>query len=70
MYKNNDKQIEERINNELKKHNMAYKIKDREGNIFVYGGIESNIPWYRGMRGSKHIDSLIGFEIIQQYCEL
>jgi hypothetical protein len=70
MYKNNDKEIEERINKEIDKCKMAYKIQDIEGNTFVFGGIENGCAWYRGIGGSKHIDSLIGYRVMQQHCEL
>ncbi len=70
MYKNNDKEIEARINKEIDMHNMAYKIKDREGNMFVFGGIENGFPWYRGLGGSKHIFQLDGYEVLEKYCKL
>ncbi|MFC0903807.1 hypothetical protein ACFHWD_03765 [Clostridium sp. MT-14] len=70
MYKNNDKEIEERINKKIDKCNMAYKIKDIEGNIFVFGGIENGYAWYRGTRGDKHIFNLDGYEVIEKYCVL
>lgn len=70
MYKNNDKEIEARINKEIDMHNMAYKIKDKEGNTFVFGGIENGFPWYRGSGGSKHIFDLFGYEVIEKYCKL
>ena len=70
MYKNNDKEIEERINKEIDKCNMAYKLKDVYGNIFVFSGIENGYAWYRGIGGSKHIFNLDGYEVIKQYCVL
>lgn len=70
MYKNNDKEIEARINKEIDKHSMAYKIRDSEGNIFVFGGIENGFPWYRGSGSSKHIFDLLGYEVIEKYCKL
>lgn len=70
MYKNNDAKIEKRINNELDLHNVAYKIIDKEGNTFVYGGIENNSPWYRTNRGCKHISDLTGYKVIEKHCEL
>jgi len=70
MYKNNDKEIETRINKEINSCKMAYKIQDREGNTFCFGGIENGLPWYRGMRGSKHIFDLTGYEVIEQHIKL
>lgn len=70
MYKNNDKEIEERINKEIDSCNMAYKIRDTEGNVFCFGGIENGHPWYRGIGGSKHIFDLQGYEIIEKYIKL
>lgn len=70
MYKNNNKEIEARINKEIDSCGMAYKIKDREGNTFVFGGLENGFPWYRGNGGSCHIFDLKGFEVIEKYIEL
>ena len=68
--KENDRRIEERINKEIDSCGMAYKIKDREGNQFVFAGIENGFPLYRGNRGQKHIFDLIGYEVIEKYCSL
>ena len=70
MYKNRDKEIEARINSEIDACKMAYKIKDSENNIFVFGGIENDCPWYRGRGGSKHIFDLRGYLTLEQYCKL
>jgi hypothetical protein len=70
MYKSKDKEIETRINKEIDNCNMAYKIKDSEGNIFVFGGIENGFPWYRGIGGSKYIFELTGYEVIEKYIKL
>jgi hypothetical protein len=70
MDKNKDKEIEARINKEIDSCKMAYKIKDSEGNIFVFGCLQNGFPLYRGIGGSKHIFDLQGYEIIQKYCEL
>jgi len=70
MYKNRDKEIEARINKEIDSCKMAYKIRDLEGNIFVFGGIENGFSWYRGIGGSKHITDLRGFEIMEKYIAL
>lgn len=70
MYKNNDREVENRINKEIDSVNMAYKIEDREGNRFVFGGIENNIAWYRASGGAKHIDDLQGYKVIEKYCKL
>ena len=69
--KENDKRIEERINREIDSCGMAYKIKDREGNQFVFAGLASgSFPLYRGNGGQKHIFDLVGYEIIEKYCSL
>ena len=70
MYKNNDAEIEIRINKEIDNNNIAYKVKDEEGNIFVYGYIENGYPVFRGNRGSKHIFDLTGFEVIEKHIKL
>lgn len=70
MYKNNDNEIETRINKEINSCKMAYKIKDVEGNVFCFGGIENGCSWYRGMGGSKHIFDLQGYEIIEKYLKI
>ena len=70
MYNNRDKEIESRINKEIDSCGMAYKVEDREGNIFVFGGIENSFPWYRGRGGSKHIFDLTGYKVIEKYCKL
>ena len=70
MYKNNNKEIETTINNEIDRCGMAYKIADKEGNTFVFSGLENGFPSYRGMGGSKHIFNLQGYDVIQKYCEL
>jgi len=70
MHINRDKEIEERINNEIDACKMAYKIQDNEGNRFVFGGIENGFPWYRTRGGSKHIFDLNGYEVLEQYCKL
>lgn len=60
-----DKEVEIRMNREMDRHNMAYKIEDKEGNIFVYSCIENGHPVYRCNGGSKHIFDLFGYKIIQ-----
>jgi hypothetical protein len=66
----NDKRIEERINKEIDSCKMAYKIKDLEGNIFCFGGLENGHPWYRGIGGSTHIFALNGYEVIEQHIKM
>ncbi len=69
--KENDKKIEEKINKEIDSCGMAYKIKDNEGNQFVFAGLASGgFPLYRGKGGQKHIFDLIGYEVIEKYCRL
>lgn len=62
-----NKQNQDRINAEIDNCSMAYKIKDTEGNTFVFKGIESSFPTYRTNGGSEVIGSLNGFEIIEKY---
>jgi len=66
----NDKKIEERINSEIDKCKMAYKIKDTEENVFVFSKIENDAPLYRGIGGSKHIFDMNGFEIIEKHIKM
>lgn len=66
----NEKEIENRINKEIDTCKMAYKIKDYEDNVFVFGGIENGFPWYRGIGGSKHIFDLTGYKVLEKYCKL
>lgn len=69
--KENDRRIEERINKEINSCGMAYKIKDIEGNQFVFVGLVSGgFPLYRGKGGQKYIFDLIGYEVIEKYCSL
>lgn len=69
--KENDKEVEKRINKEIDSCGMAYKIKDSEGNQFVFAGLASGgFPLYRGRGGQKHIFDLIGYEVIEKYCSL
>jgi hypothetical protein len=70
MFINHDEENENRINGELKRCNMPYKLRDREGNAFTYGYIENGFAVYRGKRGSKHIFDARGYEVVQQYCKL
>lgn len=66
----NEKENEKRINKEIDGCGMAYKIKDREGNQFVFAGLENGFPVYRCRGGRKHIFDLIGYEVIEKYCSL
>lgn len=69
--KENDKRIEEKINKEIDCCGMAYKIKDNEGNQFVFAGLASGgFLLYRGKGGQTHIFDLIGYEVIEKYCSL
>lgn len=63
----NDKRIEERINGEIDKCKMAYKVKDSENNIFCFSKIENGSALYRGIGGSKHIFDMNGYEIIEKH---
>ncbi len=55
------------INKEIDSCNMAYKLRDKDGNIFVFAGIENGFPVYRGKRGRKHIFDLVGYEVLEKY---
>lgn len=70
MFRENDKRIEEKINKSIDACGMAYKIKDKDGNQFVFAGLENGFPLYRWKRGQKHIFDLIGYEVIEKYCIL
>ena len=60
----------ERVNAELNKHNLAYRIEDVDGNQFCYGGEASGgLPLYNGSSGSKHIFDLVGYKVLQQWAE-
>lgn len=70
MIKENDLRNEQRINNEIDSCGMAYKIKDKEGNQFVYAGMENGFPVYRTIGGRTHIFSLVGYEVVEKYIKL
>lgn len=70
MYINHDKEIEKRINNEIDSCGLAYKLKDKDGNIFVFAGFDSGFPIYRTRSGRKHIFDLVGYEVVEKYCQL
>jgi hypothetical protein len=55
------------LNKLIDKEKAAYKIADTDGNTFVFAGLESGFPIYRGNGGSKHIFDLLGYEIIEKY---
>lgn len=65
-----DKRIERKINKEIDKYNMAYRIEDKDGNQFIFDKIENDCPLYRSVGGSTHIFSLTGYKVIQKYCSL
>lgn len=56
-----------RINAEIDKCKMAYKIQDCEGNRFVFAGIENGFPWFRTLGGCKHIFDLTGYTVIEKH---
>lgn len=66
----NEKRIEERINKEIDSCKMAYKIKDTEGNTFVFARIENGFPVFRTIGGSTHIFNLNGYEIVEKYIKM
>jgi hypothetical protein len=59
-----------RLNKEIDKCKMAYKVQDTDGNIFVFGGIENGFPWFRTRGGSKHIFNLCGYSILEKHLEV
>lgn len=59
---------ERRINSELDACGMAYKIRDKDGNQFVYAGMQNGFPAYRAKGGITHIMDLVGYEVIDKYC--
>lgn len=65
--KENERRIAERINKEIDRCGMAYKIKDKEGNQFVFAGLENGFPIYRCFGGMTHIFNLVGYEVIEKY---
>lgn len=70
MYTRNDNEIEERINKEIDSCGLAYKLTDREGNIFIFAGIEGGFPNYRTRGGRVVITDLVGYDIVEKYCKL
>ena len=71
VIKENNKKVEERINREIDSCGMAYKIKDSEGNQFVFAVLaRGGFPLYRGAGGQKHIFALTGYEVVEKYCSL
>lgn len=66
----NELKTEARINGEIDACKMAYKVKDTEGNIFCFKGIENGSAVYRGNGGSKHIFELNGYEVIEKYIKM
>ncbi len=67
LIKKNEIENQNRTNSEIDNSGMAYKIKDTEGNIFVFAGMENGFPTYRTGGGMKHIFQLDGYEIIEKY---
>lgn len=57
----------EAINNQIDSVKMAYKIKDSEGNTFVFARTENGFPVYRTSGGSKVINDLTGYSIIEKH---
>jgi len=62
-----DEQNRIETNKLIDKFNMAYKIEDLEGNIFVWAGLSSGLPVYRTCSGQTHIFNLNGMKIIQKH---
>ena len=70
MIRENELRNEQRINREIDACGLAYKIKDKEGNQFVYAGMENGFPVYRTRSGRTHIFDLTGYEVIEKYIKL
>ena len=64
-----DEQRRTETNKLIDQFGMAYKVEDSEGNIFVWAGLSSGYPVYRGFGGQKHIFSLTGMTVLQKYDE-
>jgi len=58
---------ENRINADLEKYKMAYRIKDVDGNTFCFQRIEYGSPVYRGQGAEKHIYGMAGYTVVQQW---
>ena len=63
------KRVNER-NKEIDKYKMAYKIRDKEGNVFYFVGIENDCPLYRVHGELTHVMNLKGMEVIEKYCSI
>jgi len=59
-------------NTEVTNKECPYKIKNTEGNIFVYAYHENGHPLYRTRGGSKHIfqNDLKFYTILEQYAPI
>lgn len=68
-YINHDKETEERINKEIDTCGMAYKIRDKEGNVFIFSS-GGEFPEYRTHGGRTCILTLHGYEVLEKYCKL
>lgn len=51
----------------IDRFHMAYKIEDSEENVFVWAGLSSGFPVYRGIGGQTHIFDLTGMKVLQQH---
>lgn len=70
MIRENELKTELRINSELDACGMAYKIRDKEGNQFVYAGMENGLPAYRTGGEITHIMDLVGYEVVEKHIKL
>lgn len=48
---------------------MAYKIRDKEGNVFIFAS-GGEFPEYRTHGGRTCILTLHGYEVLEKYCKL
>lgn len=65
-----DEQNRKETNSLIDEYKMAYKIKDSEGNVFVWAGVASGgFPLYRVGGELTHRFDLAGMTVIQQYAQ-
>lgn len=67
---NSNNEFETKVNREINRCGMAYRVEDTEGNQFVFAGLENGHPLYNGVRGSTHIFDLQGYKVIEKYLKL
>ena len=59
-----------KANEILRTVKMSYKVKDADGNILTYGGLDSaGFIYYIGEKGRVYLYSMKGLTTVQQYAE-